>query len=303
MRGCGLKNAHPAVGFLYFLFLFVLSLAMNHPILTGVNFTAALVYDVYLRGKRALKSVLLFVLPLVLILPFVNGLFNHYGVTVLFVLKNGNNFTLEALAYGLLIAVKFASVMLWLDCFNEIVDSDKFIFLFGRFSPRTALVISMTLRFIPLLRDGYREIETARKGIGFSTSDKSFLRRMKNGVHTLSILITWVLESAIDTSYSMKARGYGLRGRTAYNQYIFTNTDALEAAAEILLFVVSCLSAFGLTAVYNPVIEIDRPTALQDVSLLFFLLLCLFPFAADIRERQILNLKKGSPWAKEYEQL
>ena len=292
MKGCGLKNAHPAVSFLYFAFVFVLSFSVSHPLPAAVSFASALAYDVYLRRKRALKTVLLFLLPVILLLPLVNGLFNHYGVTVLFTLRDGNGFTLEAMVYGLFTAVKFASVLLWLDCFNEIIDSDKFIFIFGRFSPRIALVISMTLRFIPLLRDGYAQIEQARKGIGFSSADKSLLRRMKNSVHTLSILITWVLESAIDTSYSMKARGYGLKGRTSYNPYIFTGTDAFTVAAAVLLSGFACLSVFGLKALYNPVIEIDRPDVLQIFSLLFFLMLCVLPFAADIRERRILNPKE-----------
>lgn len=301
MKGCGLKNAHPAVSFLYFLFVFVLSLVMNHPFLNVINLVAACACDLYLRGKKAFRAVLLLVLGLLLVLPLINGLFNHYGVTVLFTMKNGNNFTLEALVYGLFVAVKFASVMMWLDCFNEVIDSDKFIFLFGRLSPKTALLISMTLRFIPLLRNGYAQIEKARKGIGFSSADKKLRKRLKNSVHTLSILITWVLESAIDTSYSMKARGYGLKGRTSYNQYIFTNTDALETAAITVLFALSCLSVFGLKALYNPIIEIDSPKKTEYISLLFFLLLCAFPFAADIKEAKTLKPKRKEVRRKEYE--
>ena len=295
MKGCGLKNAHPTVGFVYFLFVFILSLAMNHPVLAAVNLLSAAFFDVYLRGKCTFRAILLTVLPLLIVLPLINGLFNHYGVTVLFVLKSGNNFTLEALVYGLFLAVKFACFMLWLDCFNEIIDGDKFIFLFGRFSPKTALVISMTLRFLPMLREGFREIETARKGIGFSSSDNKLLYRLKNSVHNLSILITWVLESAIDTAYSMKARGYGLKGRTSYSKYIFTAVDFFELVAVSVVFLFSSLSVFGLDAVYNPVIEIDRPDIVKSLSAVCYFLLCLFPYAADMREKRICKPKERKP--------
>lgn len=294
MKGCGLKNAHPTVGFLYFLFIFIFSLSIKHPVPAVINLAAASVYDVYLRGKRAFKAILFAVLPMLLAVPLINALFSHYGVTVLFVLKSGNSFTLEALVYGLFLAVRFASVLLWLDCFNEIIDADRFIYLFGRFSPRIALVISMTLRFIPMLREGYADIETARRGIGFSSVDKSMIKRIKNSVHTLSILITWVLESAIDTAYSMKARGYGLKGRTSYSPYVFTLSDGVLLIFQVLLSAFSCVCVFCLRAMYNPIIEIEKSGFPETVSLFFFLMLCLWPFALDQREKNMIKPKKGS---------
>lgn len=295
MKGCGLKNAHPMVGFLYFLIVFVFSLSVRHPLPAVLSLAAALSYNVYLRGKRALRAILFFVFPMLVAVPLVNALFSHYGVTVLFVLRSGNSFTLEALVYGFFLAVRFATVLLWLDCFNEIIDADRFIALFGRFSPKTALVISMTLRFIPMLREGYADIETARKGIGFSSADKSLMKRLKNSAHTLSILITWVLESAIDTAYSMKARGYGLKGRTSYSRYVFTFSDGVVTVCQVLLSAASCVCIFSLRAMYNPVIDIEKPGWLAGMSIVFFLMLCLWPFALEMREKQLVKSRKGSP--------
>lgn len=289
MNGCGLKNSNPVVGLLYFLLVFILSLSMNHPAVAAVSLSAALAYNVYLKGKKAAKGLVLAVVPLLIAVALVNGLFSHYGVTVLFVMKSGNNFTLEAVVYGLMLGVRFTSVMLWLDCFNEIIDGDKFIYLFGRVSPKTALVISMTLRFIPMLRQGYAEIENAGRGIGFSCSDGKFIKKLKDAAHKVSVLITWVLENAIDTAYSMKARGYGMKGRSAYSKYAFTRSDGLLTAASVSLSGLSCFAVFGLQASYNPIIEIEKPDLANMLSLAAFVVLCLFPYMVDIRERKLVK--------------
>ena len=289
MKGSGLKNTHPVVGFIFFLSVFILSLSMSHPVVAVSCLLAAAVYDRYLKGKKAAKGIVLAVVPVILFVPLINGLFSHYGVTVLFVMKSGNNFTLEAVLYGLFLAVKFLSVMLWLDCFNEIIDGDKFVYLFGRFSPRLALVISMTLRFIPMLRDGYAEIENAGRGIGLSGAYKNMMKKFKASVHKLSVLITWVLESAIDTAYSMKARGYAVKRRSAYSKYVFTLYDGLAAATTGLLFALSCFAVFGLKAIYNPILEIEGFGLSDVLSFAAFLLLCLFPYALDLREKSLVK--------------
>ena len=53
----------------------------------------------------------------------------------------------------------------------------------------------------------------------------SVFARVKNSIRILSAVITWSLENAIDTSDSMKSRGYGLTGRTAYSNYVFDKRD------------------------------------------------------------------------------
>lgn len=68
-------------------------------------------------------------------------------------------------------------VMMWFICFNEIIRADKFIYLFGKLSPSVALVISMTLRFVPLLRQRYERIDAAQRG--FVTESKGWIGSIK----------------------------------------------------------------------------------------------------------------------------
>ena len=41
------------------------------------------------------------------------------------------------------------SVILWFSVFNSVFDSEKLIYIFGRFLPRLALLLSMVLHFVP----------------------------------------------------------------------------------------------------------------------------------------------------------
>lgn len=56
-------------------------------------------------------------------------------MTPLFFL-NGNAVTLEAILYGLDIAVMLVAVMYWFKCYNHIMTSEKVLFLFGRAIPK-----------------------------------------------------------------------------------------------------------------------------------------------------------------------
>lgn len=92
----------------------------------------------------------------------INPLFSHNGVTPLFFL-NGNPVTLEAVLYGLDIAVMLVAVLYWFKGYNHVMTSDKFLFLFGRAIPRLALVLSTALRFVPLLKVQIRRVSRAQR--------------------------------------------------------------------------------------------------------------------------------------------
>jgi energy-coupling factor transport system permease protein len=42
-----------------------------------------------------------------------------------------------------------AAVISWFSCYNAVMTSDKFVYLFGRVIPALSLILSMTLRFVP----------------------------------------------------------------------------------------------------------------------------------------------------------
>ena len=288
----GFKSIHPISAFAFFVFAFVLSMTASHPLLLAISFIAGLVYDIKLSGKKAVSFLLKLILPMICLITLFNGLFSHYGVTVLFKMPSGNNFTLEALIFGFVFSIRTSSALLWLDSFNEIITSDKFIFLFGRLSPKTALVISMVLRFIPLIRSQSEEIKKAEKGIGNLPTEKDYIGKIRHGARRLSILISWTLEKGIDSADSMKARGYGLHGRTSYNSYIFAVKDALFLAFSLIASGMFFFVGTKYKANYNPVIDIPMPDILSIVSIAIIAFVLLLPTNYDLWEERKWSISK-----------
>jgi energy-coupling factor transport system permease protein len=87
-------------------------------------------------------------------------------------------------------------------------------------------------------------VSDAQKCVGRDVSNGGVIQRARNGMTILSIMITWALENAIETADSMKSRGYGLRGRTAYSIYRFDRRD--RAALVFLLLCGAYMTAGAL---------------------------------------------------------
>lgn len=288
----GFKSVHPISAFAFYVFAFVLSMTASHPFLLAVSFIAGLVYDIKLSGEKSFFFLLKVILPMICLITLFNGIFSHYGVTVLFKMHNGNNFTLEALIFGLVFSIRTASALIWLNSFNEIITSDKFIFLFGRVSPKIALVISMVLRFIPLVRSQSEEIKKTEKGIGNLPTDKNFIGKIRHGARCLSILISWTLEKGIDSADSMKARGYGLPGRTSYNNYRVNFKDALFLICTLVVSGMFVFVGSNYKASYNPVIEIPMPDTLSSIFIILIALVLLLPTLYDLKEDRKWSISK-----------
>lgn len=292
MKCVGFKSVHPVAAFVYFMFCFVLSLAVSHPAVLSVSILCSFMYSVKLRHKKAIKSFFLFYLPLWVLITVFNAMFSHYGVTVLFVMKGGNSFTLEALAYGAVFGAKAVCMLLWLDCFNEVFSSDKVLYLFSRFSPKTALIISMTLRFIPLFRQNAENIKKARRGLGVDSSSAKGMSKLKCAAHETSILITRALESAADTADSMNSRGYGLKGKSRYSDFFFCAKDAAVLSFTAFAAVLSFLLKDSFYCSYNPIIYIEKSGIFLFIYLMFIILLFIFPLLYDLREERLWNVTK-----------
>ena len=219
------SGCHPAINLLYFALVLVFSMVFLHPASLLLSLGTALVYLVSLKGGGAVKQGMKILIPMMLMAAILNPAFNHEGVTILAYLPSGNPLTLESILRGLAGAVMLAAVITWFQCWSVVMTSDKFIYLFGRVIPALSLVLSMALRFIPKFRAQLAVVTQAQRCLGRDVSQGSVAQRVRTGITILSILITWSLENAIETADSMKGRGYGLPGRTAFSIYRFDQRD------------------------------------------------------------------------------
>ena len=261
---------HPVVNFLYFALVLLFSMFLLHPLCLAVSLTGAVWYAVILRGKRAVWRSLRCILPVFVLAVGLNPLFNHTGDTVLCYLFSDNPLTWESVAYGFAAGTMLVSVLLWFQCYNAVMTSDKFIYLFGRRIPALSLVLSMALRFVPRFQVQLAAVTEAQKSIGRDISQGKGWQKVRNAVAVLSILVTWALENAMDTADSMKSRGYGLPGRTAFSVY---RMDSRDKAALLWLgfcgyYVLLGAWAGGMKFVYFPVLQ---GVPLTPFSVSFFL--------------------------------
>lgn len=288
------SSYHPAVNFLYFGLVLFFTMCFLHPACLLLSLAAALRYAVCLNGRRAVRRSLRYLLPAALLAALINPAFNHQGTTILTYLPSGNPLTLESIVYGLAAAALLSAVVTWFSCYTAVMTSDKFVYLFGRVIPALSLVLSMALRFVPRFQVQARAVSQAKRCVGRDVSDGSLLQRLRNGVTILSILLTWCLENALETADSMKSRGYGLPGRTAFSIYRLDDRDqaALWWLGALGGYILSMWGAGGFACRYFPTFRLAPRDGWSLSGLLAFGLLCLTPVIIDRREdRQWTRLR------------
>jgi energy-coupling factor transport system permease protein len=281
---------HPLVNMLYFAAVLLFAMFFTHPVCLAVSLVCAFSYSVYLGGKKTLKFNLMYMLPMLIFAALLNPAFNHQGGTILTYLPSGNPLTLESILYGIAAAVMLITVIAWFSCFNEVMTSDKFVYLFGRIIPALSLILSMALRFVPRFIAQIKVISNAQKCVGRDVSNGSIFSRAKHGIKILSIMVTWALENAIETADSMKGRGYGLPGRSAFSIFRFDKRDGITltyiaiCAAYILL---GSLTG-GIEWRYFPTAKGTWSSAYTISIFAVYIALCAMPL--------ILNVKEDLKW-------
>lgn len=283
-------DCHPLINLLYFSIVIGFSMVIIHPMGQAVSLVCGIVYAVSVDGKKDIMFLLKYCLPMVLLTAFINPAFNHEGTTVLMYFSSGNPLTLESILYGVSSGCMLVSVLVWFISFNRVMTSDKFIYLFGKIIPALSLILSMSLRFVPKFKKQIDTVVEAQRSIGRDVSSGSIIQRTKTAVVIFSIMITWALENAIETADSMKSRGYGLKGRTAFSIYKFDERDKALFCwlAFCGLFLVSgnIISVFGFR--YFPNIRYAAIDLSTFPFYLVYLCMSLTPF--------ILNLKEERAW-------
>ena len=274
-------NYHPTVNLLYFTLVITFLMLPTHPAAQIITLLCAVTYAVSVEGKKSVLFLLKFCLPMVLLTAFINPAFSHEGVTILYYFSSGNPLTLESILYGVGAGVMLVTVLLWFSAFSRVMTSDKFIYLFGKVIPALSLVLSMSLRFVPKFKKQTEVVVEAQRCLGRDISTGSLWQRFKTAVVILSIMITWALENAIETADSMKSRGYGLKGRTAFSIYRMDDRDKYT-----LLFLTAgvMLSAFGFR--YFPSI---RYAAFDMTTIPFYTVyfgLCITPVLLNFTEER-----------------
>ena len=277
---------HPFVNLAYFALVISFSCFFMHPVCITVSLLGGFTYLLLLKGKHAAFRNLSFVILCFVSTAVINPLFSHEGITVITYFPNGNPLTLESVIYGICMGEMLVSVVLHFSCFNEVMTSDKIIYLFGKIMPSLSLVVSMTLRFVPRLLSQLKVIINAEKCMGHDITCGSIIRRAKCGLSILSAITSRALESSIETADSMKARGYGHKGRTAFSIFTFKTSDVTALSVLVLLGIYTVIGSLSGQMYFRvfPSVTFCEMTPFSLSAFISYSLICFYPVIIELWE-------------------
>lgn len=277
---------HPIINFLFYVMAIGIPMFYMHPVLLGIALAGASAYAIYLKGRKAIRQLLMMALPVAFLTAVLNPVFSHEGATMLFYLKNGNPITLESILYGIGAGTMLAAVITWFFSFNLVITSDKLMYLFGKTVPAFSLLLSMALRFGPRFTGQMKKVAQAQQCVGRNVTNGKLHEKAGHGMKILSITTTWALENSVETADSMKSRAYGLRGRSNFSIYRFDGRDARFLVFLLFVFAgIACAAGTKqLRILYFPVFTMNRTTVAALLAYLGYGVLSFLPLLLNIKE-------------------
>lgn len=258
---------------------------LQHPVFLLTSFILIFLFNVTLDKGSDLKKwfwpISIMVLFIIMLTPF----FNRRGNHILFYLFD-NPVMLEAIIQGVMIALALSGVLALFVTFNIVLHANKFLFLFSKIIPQWALLIMLSMRFVPLLQRKIKNMEEVQLAKGTSLKQGTIRERAKNGMQLLQMLLTSSLEDSIQAADSMTARGYGIGKRTNYQAYIMKQSDWMALFYMIVLSVILFfgwhlkLGVLQLLPALDPIWQ----GGMQNVMLIAWILLIGFPILIEGKE-------------------
>ncbi|MCM1273544.1 MAG: energy-coupling factor transporter transmembrane protein EcfT [Clostridium sp.] len=284
------ESYHPTINVIYFLFVLTAAVVFNHPVYAAIAFFTAFVYSIKLNGKRSVILNLILV-PCIFLYGCWYAFYHHFGITNLGKNFIDNNITLESLCYGMVRGMMAAAFIMAFSAMLTVMSTDKVIYLVGRIFPRGSLFISIFLRSFSRVRHRFLATDRSRKGIGMGKGHGNILHKIRNCVRIVSIVITWTLEDYIESSQSMKCRGYTLKGRTAFSIYRFDNRDRSVVIMLCTGIIVTVMAyALGQTNImYDPEIIIYKPAFWAYFFYAVYAFVCFLPMMLELFNEAVYN--------------
>lgn len=282
----GFGSVHPSVALLYYVGLLLFATLLFHPLFLLTEIAAVLSLLLLQGQGRHLLRGLPFYLLMAGSVVLWNPLFSHRGSHILFYMFD-QPITLEAILYGLMMMLVLLTIMFVFISYNFTLTTDKFMYLFGTVAPKSALLILMTIRFVPLFQRRLGQITLIQSSRGITVSSGKLRKRMSDGMTLLKVLLTWSLEEALQTADSMKARGYGIRKRSTYGVFKLDRRDLITLiglAGSGMVTLIFSMQGYGMVEIY-PRLKAPVYTVEDAVMYCSFCMFLLIPVGLEIKEK------------------
>lgn len=277
------SSLHPAFLFSFFASELLITMFSQNPLMLLISLAGAVLFYAVTRNETGFSQYR-FVIVLAVLIIITNPLFSQNGTTVLFYLGD-LSVTLESFLYGVNSAIAVSSVIFWFKSINIIMTDDKSEYLFGRVAPKTSLILTMALRFIPLYKKQLKDITEAQKGLGLGFGGK-IKTKFKTAGDMFLLLVTLSLEDSVDTGLSMKARGYGEKGRTSFVTFKFKAEDLCLSVLLGLSLIVVIIGFYkkSVDFVFYPALSPLKTDLVSVLTYLSFAVMSFLPFIFEAVE-------------------
>lgn len=268
---------HPLPQFIYFIALIILITIRMNPILIMLILTAGILLGILVNRKEFMRILVRVYIPASVVAMIINPLFSHEGITIIAYFPDGNPFTLESVIFGISSGGMICTILVVFFSFNKVISADRIMYITGKMLPATALVISMSLRFIPEFKRHFRGVKEAD-----SVIDKKENNLIKN-IKLMDSMIMWSFEKSIDRSDSMRARGYGTKKRSHFSKYDLSKKDIIYSLIMmgLLAYVLYVTLAEKIYISYYPYFVLEGSLFYMITSCIACTLLSMLP-AIDI---------------------
>jgi energy-coupling factor transport system permease protein len=275
-RATPLHNARAGAGCAYCLALAITALMASNPIVLAAVILSVLAAGAGAGVGRELRRAAIFALPLAAAIVVINALVTRDGLTV--ILRLGDlpllghtDITLEATAYGGILALRAVALILCGVLYTVAVDPDEVLRLFRRVSFRSALSATLATRMVPvLIRDARRLADAQRCRPGPPPSRLALLRAGTSGV----------LDRALDVAAALEVRGYAAARRPGAVRAPYSRHDLAFSGSALGMLTLAIVVRVGGLAPFRAYPALAVATGPQVALVAAALLaLTLLPFA------------------------
>jgi energy-coupling factor transport system permease protein len=249
-RDTAIHRLNPIVKLAWGIGLVVLSLIFSHPFYIVALLAAVLVLIKLAGIWREWTPVLKLCFWLSVSIIIINALVSYHGEHVLAVapftlpVLGQPVITLEAIAYGAVMAVKLTVIISAFTFINLTVHPDDIMsFLLKMKLPyKSVLVTSLSTRFIPCLIEDTQRINDAYRTRGALPETDSWFTRLRKKAGIIIPLLSNSLDRSIQVAEAMEARAFGTgQKRTYYKSIGLSGLDWLVLAFGLLPLVAGIL--------------------------------------------------------------
>jgi energy-coupling factor transport system permease protein len=223
--------------------LVVLSLIFSHPIYILILFLSVIPLVKLAGVGREWASTLKLALWLGLSIIVINALFSYHGDHVLLAAPfrlpavGQPVITLEAIAYGAVMALKLAVIISVFSLINLTVHPDDImaVLLKMRLPYKSVLVTSLSTRFVPCLVEDIGRISDGYRSRGVQLDAGGWFKRVKNRAKITTALLANSLDRSVQVAEAMEARAFGSgQNRVFYKEINISKIDAMTLGVGLL---------------------------------------------------------------------